>query len=73
MDDWYSRPASHVMKELESRREGLTEREAKARLGDLGPNELAQPEKPGLLRRLLGQLKDPMILVLLGALSLIHI
>ena len=70
MDDWYSRPASHVMKELESRREGLTEREAKARLEDLGPNELAQPEKPGLLRRLLGQLKDPMILVLLGAAGL---
>ena len=70
MDDWYSRPASHIMKELESRWEGLTEREAKARLEDLGPNELAAPEGPGLLRRVLGQLKDPMILVLLGAAGL---
>ena len=70
MDDWYSRPASHIMKELESSWEGLTEREAKARLEDLGPNELAAPEGPGLLRRVLGQLKDPMILVLLGAAGL---
>ena len=70
MDDWYSRPASHIMKELESRREGLTQREAKSRLEDLGPNELAAPEGPGLLRRLLEQLKDPMILVLLGAAGL---
>ena len=70
MDDWYSRPASHIMKELESSWEGLAERAAKARLEDLGPNELAAPEGPGLLRRVLGQLKDPMILVLLGAAGL---
>ena len=70
MDDWYSRPASHIMKELESSWEGLTEREAKSRLEDLGPNELADPEGPGMLRRVLGQLKDPMILVLLGAAGL---
>ena len=70
MDDWYSRPASHIMKELESRREGLTQREAKSRLEELGPNELAAPEGPGLFRRLLEQLKDPMILVLLGAAGL---
>ena len=70
MDDWYSRPASHIMKELESSWEGLTERAAKSRLEDLGPNELAAPEGPGLLRRVLGQLKDPMILVLLGAAGL---
>ena len=70
MDDWYSRPASHIMKELESSWEGLTERAAKARLEDLGPNELAAPEGPGLFFRLLGQLKDPMILVLLGAAGL---
>ena len=67
MDDWYSRPVSHIMKELESSHEGLTEREAQRRLERAGPNELAAPDKPGLLRRLLGQLKDPMILVLLGA------
>ncbi len=70
MDDWYSRPASHIIKELESSREGLTEREAGRRLEQVGPNELAAPDKPGLLVRLLGQLKDPMILVLLAAAGL---
>ena len=70
MDDWYSRPASHIIKELESSRDGLTEREARSRLERMGPNELAAPDKPGLFRRLLGQLKDPMILVLLAAAGL---
>ena len=70
MDDWYNRPAGHIIKELDSGWEGLGEREAKSRLEDLGPNELAAPEGPGLLRRLLEQLKDPMILVLLGAAGL---
>ena len=70
MDDWYSRPASHIIKELESSRDGLTEREARSRLERMGPNELAAADKPGLFRRLLGQLKDPMILVLLAAAGL---
>ena len=70
MEDWYSRPAAHIMRELETSLEGVTEREAQQRLERLGPNELTAPERPGLLRRLLGQLKDPMILVLLGAAGL---
>ncbi len=70
MDDWHSRPAAQIIKELESSREGLTEREAGRRLEQAGPNELAAPDKPGLLVRLLGQLKDPMILVLLAAAGL---
>ena len=70
MEDWYSRPASQILKQLDSRREGLTEREARDRLERVGPNELDAPQGPGLLSRLLGQLKDPMILVLLGAAAL---
>ncbi len=70
MGDWYSRPAAQVMKELEGRPQGLTEREAAQRLARYGPNQLAQPQPPSLPVRILGQLKDPMILVLLGAAAL---
>lgn len=67
MDDWYSRPAWQIMKELESSPEGLSQREAAHRLEREGPNELLAPDRPSLLRRVLGQLKDPMIVVLLAA------
>ena len=40
---------------------------AEERLRRYGPNELEPPRQEGLLGRILGQLKDPMILVLLGA------
>ena len=70
MGDWHSRSVSQVMKELDGRPGGLTEREAARRLERCGPNQLAQPRPPGLLLRILGQLKDPMILVLLAAAAL---
>ncbi len=49
---------------------GLTREEARARLERYGPNELAGRKPPSLFRRVLAQLKDPMILVLLGAAGL---
>ena len=70
MSDWHSLRLSQVMKELDSRPGGLSEREAAQRLARYGPNRLPQPEPPGLLLRVLGQLKDPMILVLLAAAGL---
>ena len=70
MGDWHSRPAAQVMKELGGRSQGLTEREAAQRLTKYGPNQLVRPEPPGLAVRILGQLKDPMILVLLAAAAL---
>ena len=70
MGDWHSRPLEQVMKELDSRPSGLTERESAQRLERLGPNQLEPPRKPSVLARVLGQLKDPMILVLLGAAAL---
>ena len=70
MGDWHSRSAAQVMNEVNSRSQGLTEREAAQRLGTYGPNQLAQPQPPSLLIRILGQLKDPMILVLLAAAGL---
>ena len=70
MADWHSRSVSQIMKELEARPQGLTGREAAGRLERHGPNQLAQPDPPSLLARVLGQLKDPMILVLLAAAGL---
>ena len=49
---------------LDSAPEGLTQTQAKARLSG-GYNELDAPKPPGLLRRLAGQLSDPMIVLLL--------
>ena len=49
---------------------GLSQREAAARLSRVGPNEVARRRGPSLWRRILGQLTDTMILVLLGAAAL---
>ena len=71
MEAWYSRPASEVLRELGTdRRRGLSGAEAAARQRKYGPNALkGSPPRP-LLLRLLDQLKDPMILVLLAAAAL---
>ena len=70
MGGWQSWSLAQVMKETDSRPQGLTNREAARRLEQYGPNQLAQPDLPGLLVRILDQLKDPMILVLLAAAAL---
>ena len=49
---------------------GLTEAEAARRLEKYGPNRLETAKPPGLFRRCLAQLKDPMVLVLLAAAAL---
>ena len=67
MGDWHSRPVARILEELESGPEGLTEREASRRLERVGPNQLDEPSGPGMWRRVLEQLRNPMILVLLGA------
>ena len=70
MGDWHSGSAARLMEELDSSPTGLTEAEAARRLEKLGPNELTASPPPALLLRILGQLKDPMILVLLLAAGL---
>jgi Mg2+-importing ATPase len=60
-----------VLKELDSRLDGLSESEADKRLMQAGPNEIAREKRPSALRRLLSNLKNPLVLLLmaLGALS----
>ena len=68
MSAWHSKRTSEVLGELETSRDrGLTAQEAERRIGRCGKNELEGSKKEGLLKRFLGQMKDPMILVLLAA------
>src|SRR4051812_22443659 len=46
---------------------GLTQAEAERRLARYGRNEVAPPRPTPLHRRVLAQLRDPLIMVLLGA------
>ena len=70
MESWHSRGLRELTEELNTGPEGLSRREAARRLREYGPNRLDSPPGEGLLRRILEQLKDPMILVLLAAAAL---
>lgn len=50
--------------------QGLTQGEGARRLAGYGENKLEKAKPPGLLRQVLAQLRDPMILVLLAAAAL---
>lgn len=68
---WHTLSAEETLRRLNTHpRRGLAEAEARRRLEANGHNRLAAAPAPGLLRRLWDQLRDPMILVLLGAAAL---
>ena len=67
MGDWHATPLNEVCEKLDTGHRGLTQVNARQRLARYGANELDKPKGEGLFRRLLRQLKDPMILVLLAA------
>ena len=56
-----------VFASLDSSRDGLEPSKAQANLETYGYNKLAEGKKKSLIARLLGQLADPMILILLAA------
>ncbi len=56
-----------VLAETGSGMEGLSEEEAAARLDRDGPNKLREGKKESLLKKFLGELKDPMTIVLIIA------
>jgi P-type Mg2+ transporter len=63
--------ADALLRELGSRLEGLSQAEAEARLEQVGPNEIAREKRQSLPRRLLNNVKNPLIILLvaLGAVS----
>ena len=70
MIQWHACSAKQALEELRSGPGGLTGAEAARRLVAHGPNRLARKKDKSFPARLLGQLKDPMILVLLVAAAL---
>ncbi len=70
MGDWHAKSAKDVLKQLETGPEGLGAAQARQRLEQYGKNELDKTKGEGIFLRLLRQLKDPMILVLLAAAGL---
>ena len=56
-----------VLAELGSSMQGLSDEEAAARLQQDGPNKLKEGKKESLFRKFLGELKDPMTIVLIIA------
>ena len=70
MEQWHAKSVKDTLEELRTGQGGLTGVEAAKRLIQHGPNRLAQKKEKSFFTRLLGQLKDPMILVLLGAAAL---
>ncbi len=68
MKQWYSLTEEETLRELDSDRErGLSGAESASRLERYGPNQLETQEQETMLQRLLDQLKDPVIVVLLVA------
>ena len=65
---WFNKGISQVEKELETNiKEGLTEKQVKARYEKYGMNELKQKKKKSLFVKFLEQFKDFMIIVLIVA------
>jgi Mg2+-importing ATPase len=60
-------PADEIARRLDTSAEGLTSREAAARLAGYGPNELSSEGGRSRIGILLGQLKSPLLLILVFA------
>jgi Mg2+-importing ATPase len=60
-----------VLKELESRLDGLSQAEAESRLKKYGLNEIAREKRQGVMTRLLNNIKNPLVILLtaLGVIS----
>ena len=64
---FYLESTESVFNELGSSEQGLSEKEALARLEKNGKNKLKEGEKDSLIKRFFNQLKDPMIIMLIVA------
>ncbi|MCO5760025.1 MAG: cation-transporting P-type ATPase [Chromatiaceae bacterium] len=64
---WHQRDVADALAALSSGPEGLTEAEARERLGRYGPNRLTPPKKRSALMRFLLQIHNVLIYVLIGA------
>ncbi len=63
----YLESCEDVLRAQSSSMEGLTAAEAEKRLAQTGPNKLQEGKKKSLVQRFLGELADPMIIILIAA------
>lgn len=63
----YLKSAVDVLTGVNSSENGLSSAEAKQRLEKYGPNKLKEGKKVSIVRRFLGELADPMIIILIVA------
>ena len=63
----YLKDVSQVMTECGTEENGLSKAEAEKRLAENGPNKLKEGKKVSIIRRFLGELADPMIIILIIA------
>ncbi len=63
----YLEETTVVLESLDSKVDGLASPEAKTRLEKNGPNKLIEGKKKSIFQRVIAQLADPMVLVLIGA------
>ncbi len=63
----YLEQAETVLRDVDSRQQGLTAAEAAERLAKNGRNKLAEAQKDSLIKRFFQQMADPMIIILLVA------
>lgn len=64
---WHAKPTNVVLAALETSPDGLTDAEARRRLAQNGPNELASKPPKTLGAMVREQLGDPMVLILVVA------
>jgi Mg2+-importing ATPase len=67
LDHYWSQPPEDLLRALGSSPAGLSEQEAGLRLRQYGPNTLTARRRTSALRLLLGQLRTPLVLILLFA------
>lgn len=64
---WHAKPADEVLRHLHSSTSGLSQHAAQRQLADHGENALQSAPRPSALKRLLHQLQNTLVLILIGA------
>jgi Ca2+-transporting ATPase len=64
---WYDNDIELVLKELDTTLDGISKKEAEARLEQYGPNELQKTGGINPLKMFLQQFMDPMVMILMAA------
>ena len=70
MEQWHTQPLEQLYQRMGSGEKGLSQDRAEKRLKEVGENTLPENKPPDLFWRVIDQLGDPMILILLGAAAL---